>query len=121
MVRQEQTPFYQKASLILISLTIISLGLFYGKSIILPLMFAILLAMLLLPIANFLARKKFPKALSIIIPLVFSIIVIGAVVYFLSRQVMNFLDDMPTLKERISEVSKSFQQWINSSANISVP
>lgn len=121
MVREEQGPFYQKVSLVLISLTIISLGLFYGKSLILPLLFAILLAMLLLPVTNFLARKKVPKVLSIILPLILSIIVIGGVLYFLSTQIMHFLDDMPTLKERISEVSKSFQQWLTSSANISVP
>jgi predicted PurR-regulated permease PerM len=121
MVRQEQTPFYQKVSLVLISLTIISLGLFYGKSLILPLLFAILLAMLLLPVTNFLANKKFPKVLSIILPLILSIIVIAAILYFLSKQVMHFLDDMPALKERISEVSKSLQQWLTSSANISVP
>jgi predicted PurR-regulated permease PerM len=121
MVRQEQSPFYLKLSLTLVSLTIISLALIYGKSIILPLMFAILLAMLLLPVTNFLISKKVYKVLSILIPLVVSLIVIGAVIYFLSRQIMNFLDDIPTLKERVSELSKSLQQWLTSNVNISVP
>jgi len=115
------TPFYQRLSLVLISLTILTLGMFYGKGIILPILFAILLAMLLLPITNFFARKKFPKPLSIIVPLLFSIVTIGAVIYFLSTQVLNFLDDAPALRERVTEVVASFQKWLTSSLNISVP
>ena len=118
---RQTTPFYQRLSLVLISITIICLGLYYGKGIILPIFFAILLAMLLLPIANFLSRKKFPKPLSILIPLFLSILTIGAVVYFLSSQVVNFLDDAPALRERIAEVSTSFQRWLNSALKISVP
>ena len=121
MVQDTRPPFYQKLSLTLISLTIVSVGLYFAKGIILPILFAILLAMLLLPVVNFLARKKFPKPLSIIIPLFLSIIVIAAVVYFLSRQVINFAADAPALKERITEVGASLQQWLNSSLNISVP
>lgn len=121
MVANAQTPFYQRLSLTLISLTILSVGLFYGKGIVLPILFAVLLSMLLLPVTNFLSRKKIPKALSIIIPLFLSIVIIAAVVYFLSSQVVNFLDDAPKLKERISEVSISFQRWLTNSTNISVP
>ena len=118
---RHNTPFYQRLSLVLISLTILTFGLFYGKGIILPILFAILLAMLLLPITNFFARKKFPKPLSIIVPLFLSIVTIGAVIYFLSTQVLNFLDDAPALRERLTEVVASFQKWLTSSLNISVP
>ena len=121
MVHHTPTPFYQRLSLVLLSITILCLGLFYGKGILLPIFFAILLAMLLLPITNFLARKKFPKTLSIIVPLLLSIVTIGAVVYFLSSQIINFLDDAPALRERITEVSVSFQRWLTSALNISVP
>jgi predicted PurR-regulated permease PerM len=118
---RQTSPFYQRLTLVLISITILCLALYYGKGIILPIFFAILLAMLLLPITNFLSRKKFPKPLSIIIPLFLAILTIAAVVYFLSSQVVNFLDDAPALRERITEVSASFQRWLNSALNISVP
>jgi predicted PurR-regulated permease PerM len=48
-------------------------------------------------------------------------VTIGAVVYFLSTQVMNFLDDAPALRERITQVSASFQKWLTTTLNISVP
>ncbi len=121
MVQQQRTPFYQRLSLTLISLTILCLLLLYGKGIVLPILFAMLLAMLLLPFTNFLAGKKFPKVLSILVPLILSFILIGGVIYLLSRQVINFLDDVPALKERISELSKSFQSWLTESTHISVP
>ena len=121
MVHQAQTPFYQKLSLTLLSLAILTLTIFYAKGLILPILFAVLLAMLLLPVVNFLFRKKFPKPLSIIIPLFLSIVFIAAILYFLSSQVINFVDDAPTLRERMSEVSVSFQKWLTNSTHISVP
>ena len=121
MVQSTRTPFYQRLSLTLITVTILCVGLYYSKGIVLPIMFAILLAMLLLPVTNFLARKKFPKPLSIIIPLILSIILIAAVVYFLSRQIVHFAADAPALKERINDVGNSLQEWLTSALNISVP
>jgi predicted PurR-regulated permease PerM len=120
MAAQAQIPFYQKLSFTLISLTILSVALFYGKGIFLPILFAVLLAMLLLPVTNYLANKKFPKPLSIIIPLFLSVIIIAAIIYFLSSQVVSFLDDAPKLRERISELGVSFQRWLTTNTNISV-
>lgn len=115
-----QTPFYQRISLILLSLTILAVALFYGREIIIPLLFAILLSTLLLPLTNFLSRKGLHKIFSIILPVLLTLTVIGGVIFFLSSQVMNFLDDTPALKERIAEVSSSFQKWINQNTHIPV-
>jgi predicted PurR-regulated permease PerM len=115
-----RTPFYQRLSLTLLSLTILSVGLFFGKEIILPLLFAILLSTLLLPLANFLSRKGLHKIFSIGLPVLLTLTIIGGVIYFLSNQVINFLDDMPALKERIGDVSSSFQNWINQNTHITV-
>ena len=120
MVQPIQTPYYQKLSLTLISLAILTVFIYYGKGIILPFLFAVLLSMLLLPVTNFLARKKFPKVLSILLPLVFSFILIAGIIYLLSRQIINFAVDLPTLKERIAELGTSLQSWLDESVNISV-
>jgi predicted PurR-regulated permease PerM len=78
------------------------------------------LSTLLLPLTNFLSRKGLHKIISIALPVLLTLAVIGGVIYFLSSQVMNFLDDMPALKERVTEVSASFQKWINQSTHIPV-
>lgn len=120
MESQRTVPFYQRLSFILFSLSIICIALIYGQSIILPILFSILLANILLPFTHYLARKKFPKIFSILIPLLLSMLVCIGIVYFLSSQIMNFIDDVPALKERINEVSHSVQVWFRKSTNITI-
>jgi predicted PurR-regulated permease PerM len=121
MVPPVQTPYYQRLSLTLVSLAILTLFVYYGKGIVLPFLFAVLLAMLMLPATNFLARKGFPKVLSILIPLILAFILIAGIIYLLSRQIIHFADDLPTLKTRIAELGSSLQSWMDESFNISVP
>jgi len=120
MNSETEKPFYQKLSLNLVSLSIIVLTIIYGKDILLPVLFSILLANLLLPLTNYFARKKFNKPLSILFPLFLSIIVGASILYFLSTQVMNFIDDVPALKERMNEVSDSFQQWFKRNTGVAI-
>ena len=113
-------PFHQKLSLTLISISLLCVALIYDKEIILPVLFSILLANLLLPLTNFLTRKKFNKSLSILFPLFLALIAGGGIIYFLSSQIMNFMDDLPALKQRVDEVSDSFQQWFKQHTNITI-
>ena len=114
------TPFHQRLGFTLISIALICLALIYGKDIILPVLFGILLANILLPLTRFLSRHKFNKPLSILIPLILFIIIGVGVVYFLSHQIMNFMDDMPALKERLNEVSHSIQVWFRTTTDITI-
>lgn len=118
--QDQTTPFYQRLSLILLSVGILCVGLYFGKEIILPILFAILLSTLLLPFTNYLARKGLHKVLSIAFPVLLTLIIIGGVLYLLSIQVIHFLNDTPALKERVSEVSDSFQKWVNQNTHITV-
>lgn len=120
MHSQTEVPFHQKLSLTLISISLLCVALIYGKDIILPVLFSILLANLLLPLTNFLTRKKFNKSLSILFPLFLALIAGGSIIYFLSSQIMNFMDDLPSLKQRVDEVSDSFQQWFKQHTNITI-
>ena len=113
-------PFHQKLCYVLISVSLIIVALIYGGDIILPILFSILLANILLPITHYLARKKFHKSLTIFLPIFLSIIVGAGVIYFLSRQIMHFVEDVPALKERVNEVSHSFQVWFRASTDITI-
>jgi predicted PurR-regulated permease PerM len=120
MDKKTGAPFYQKLSFNLISLAIISLAVIYGSDILLPFLFSVLLASLLLPVTRFLSSKRFNRSLSILIPLIASIVIGFGIIYFLSSQVINFMDDVPALKERVAEVSNSFQQWFKESTNMTI-
>lgn len=118
--KTERQPFYLRFSLSLLSLALITIALIFGKEIIIPLLFSILLATLLLPLTNFLVTKGFHRIFSIGLPVLLTLAIIGGVLYFLSTQIINFLDDAPALKERINDVSNSFQSWINQNTHIPV-
>lgn len=119
-MNEDHAPFYQRLGLTLLSLAIIAAAIVLGKEVLLPILFAILLAMLLLPITNFLQRKRLPRVLSIAIPVLLTLIVVGGIVYFLSTQIINFLDDAPELNKKLSEVGISFQNWVNQHIHITV-
>lgn len=120
MDKHTDTPFHQRLSFNLISLALIITGLYIGKGIILPLLFSILLANLLLPLTNFFHRRKFNKIFSILIPLLFAIIVGVGLLYFLSSQIIKFIDDVPDLEKRFDEVSRSFQVWFREGTSITI-
>ena len=113
-------PFYIRFSLTLLSLGLLAAAVVLGKDVVIPLMFAILLATLLLPLVKFLLKKRVHKIISIGLPVLMTLVVFGGILYFLSSQVFNFLDDAPALKERVTELSGSFQKWINTNTNITV-
>jgi predicted PurR-regulated permease PerM len=120
MENKLETPFHQKLAFTLISLSILCVALVYGQALILPILFSILLANILLPMTRFLANRKFPRPLSILLPLLLSILIGVGILYFLSSQIMGFVDDVPALKERINELSHSAQVWFKKSTNITI-
>jgi predicted PurR-regulated permease PerM len=112
-------PFYAKVCLNLITLSLLAMILYLGKGILVPLFFSILLATLLLPVTNFLERRKIPKVLAILTAIVISLALIGTVIYFLSRQIGVFLQDIETIKERLTELAHDLQGWVDDKFNIS--
>jgi len=120
MSAQINTPFYQKLSFNLISLFLIAMALIYGQSIILPILFSILLANILLPLTSFLKKRRFNKTFSILVPLILSIVIGAAILYLLSSQVVSFINDVPALKSRINEVTHSFQVWFRHNTHITI-
>lgn len=120
MNQESATPFYQKFSLVLLSLAILVVALIYGKDLILPLLFSILLANLLLPVTNYFERKRIYKPVAILIPLVLAILASVALVYFLSSQIVHFMEDVPALKKRFDEVSHSAQVWFREGTSMTI-
>jgi predicted PurR-regulated permease PerM len=116
----DQAPFYQRVGLTLVSLAIIAAAIVLGKEVLLPILFAVLLSMMLLPITNYLAGKGLHRILSIGLPVLLTLILFGGLIFFLSAQIVNFLDDAPELNKKLSELGSSTQKWINQNIHITV-
>jgi predicted PurR-regulated permease PerM len=117
---QSQVPFSNRLALNLISIFLLGWMIYLGKSILLPLFFSITLAMLLLPVVNWLNKKGVRDAIAIMIALVLFILFAAAILFFLSFQIAGFLEDLPQIKEKLSQHLATAQEWISNNLNISV-
>jgi len=116
----DATPFYKRLAFNLVSLSILGVILYLGQGILIPLFFAILLSVLLLPAKSFFRRMKINRIFSILIPMFFSLLVIFTIVYFLSRQVSDFLDDSDKIQERLNGLYWSLQHWVRSEFGVTI-
>jgi predicted PurR-regulated permease PerM len=119
MILPAKLPFYVKICLNLITIMLLAIILYLGQGILVPFFFSILLATLLLPVTTFLQRKvRIPKVFAILLSIIISLAVIGVVLYFLSRQIGVFLEDIETIKQRLSGLARDLQQWVDDKFNI---
>lgn len=113
-------PFYYRFSMILLMLMLVALTIYFGRDIIIPFAFASLLAVLLIPINTYLERRKVSRPTAIMLSLVVSFLFIFGIIYFLSIQILAFLDDIPIIKERINELIYSLQRWLHQRFGLSM-
>ena len=111
-------PFYLKTTVVFFGLILFVYALFNLKSILIPLSFSILLAVLLNPLVNLLQRWHVQKVVAIMIAISIAIIIIVGVVYFITMELANFSDQMPLLKKKFTELFSTLQQFVNEHFNI---
>lgn len=111
-------PFYLKSTAVLLGLVLFSYILYALRDILVPLSFALFLAILLNPLVSILERWKLPKTFCIILSLLVAILAILGVAYFLSMQVANFSDQLPILKKKSVELLSKLQQLLSQKLNI---
>lgn len=91
-----------------------------GKNIIAPFAFAILLAILLLPITNFLEKIPVPKIMASLIAIFTAVIFISTIVYFISSQVSGFVQYIPSIKSHLADHYTTVQKWVYQKFNFTV-
>ncbi|WP_316846965.1 AI-2E family transporter [Pedobacter psychrodurus] len=111
---KDKLSFLPKLALVLfclISLTYIAI---LGQSLLAPLLFSFLMAILLLPVGNFLERRlKFKRGLSTLASVILMIAVIGGIIYFFGNQLSDLWADWPLLKEKANVSYHELQKWIS--------
>ncbi|MDP1744581.1 MAG: AI-2E family transporter [Bacteroidota bacterium] len=113
-------PLYAKFAFILLSLSIITVTLFYGQSILIPLVLALLFSILLRPVEVFLNKKfKFPRVIAALTSVILAIIVISAIILFISWQVSDITDDWVKIKHNFSIHYERLQHWVSQRYHVS--
>src|SRR4051794_28611969 len=112
-------PFYAKAALVSIFIYLIFFVIYLGSSILLPLGFAFLFAVLLRPLEQLLLRWRIPKVLSIMICLIIFIAAVVLLITFVSSQITTLADDLPKIKKSLNGLWDDCQHWLRQTFNIS--
>jgi predicted PurR-regulated permease PerM len=106
-------PFYLKTTIILFGLILLVYILNSLSGILIPLAFAILLAILLNPLYNFLCRPKVPRALSVMATVLIGVTCIAGLFYLIGSQIAQFSDSFPVLKLKLKALLDSAEAWVN--------
>jgi predicted PurR-regulated permease PerM len=112
-------PFYHKLSHSLIALALITLILYLGQDIIVPLAMAGLLAVLLRPIEGWLLRMGIPKVLAISLTVTLAILLVAGLTVILSMQIADFSDELPKLKKNINDFYREIRRWVRREYSVS--
>ncbi len=102
-----KTSGLDKTYKILIILSIVLLGLIYGRSILIPIVFAFFFSLALYPIVQFFTKYLKSRVFSIILSLLIVISVIGGGIYLLSAQINSLIQELPSLQEKFLSVINS--------------
>ncbi|MES2141027.1 MAG: AI-2E family transporter [Bacteroidota bacterium] len=113
-------PLYAKLAFILLNLSLIIAIFYLGQSILVPLVLALLFAILLRPVEVFLNKKfKFPRAIAALTSVILAIIIMTAIIFFISWQVSDITDDWVKIKQNFSIHYERLQHWVRQRYHVS--
>jgi predicted PurR-regulated permease PerM len=95
-------PFYAKVTISLVGLIALLAIMYIAKGILIPIVFAIIIAIVLHPVVAFLERLKIKRVLAIVITMLLTFIVIAAFGTILITQASRFGESWPLLVEKFT-------------------
>lgn len=113
MAEEMKLPFYARLALTLFAIALIIAFMWAGKSLLVPLFFSFLVAILLHPLAKYFERHRFPRSLASVVSILLFLVVFGGLAYFFSHQMVRLTRDLPSVQEKISEKWQNIQNWIS--------
>lgn len=108
-----------KPALVLAIIVLTAAILFYAKAFLVPLTFAAMLAMLLLPIVKWLQEKKVPHALAILLSMTVLFAFFGLVIFFVSWQISDIMQNSTSMEQQITKKYTDLQRYIGEQFGIS--
>lgn len=111
MDKKIKFPFFAKSAIFFIGLFALLSMLYIAQGIIIPLIFATIIAIILHPIVNFFVRKGMNRFLAIILTLFLTFIVIAAMGVLLYTQILQFAESWPILVDKFTETLNQTIAW----------
>ena len=107
-----QTDWYVKYTYILAGLILTVYAMIVAKSILIPLLFALFFSILLSPICGWMENYKVPRVLAALITLILGVLFVAGIGFFFYTQLIDFVDDVDMVTERVGELMQSSEQFL---------
>jgi predicted PurR-regulated permease PerM len=111
-------PFYAKAALIFISVFAFVFMLFVGRSIVVPIVFALILAILINPMVNYFHRKGINRLVSIFAAVTITVFAVLGTFFLISTRIDEFAETYPQLKKKFEATNLEGVRWISKTFNV---
>jgi predicted PurR-regulated permease PerM len=109
--KEFELPFYAKTTIFLIGSIALLTILYIAKSIFIPLVFAVIIAIVLHPIVNFFVKKKLNRVIAIVISLCLAFLIIASVCALLYSQASRFSETWPILADKLTAAFNQSITW----------
>lgn len=111
-------PFYAKLTIILIGVYVLVSMLYVAQAIILPVMYATVIAILISPAVEFLERRKLNRSIAIIVVLFIALLIVVASIAWAISQAGLLSDALPFLTDKFQDMISQLVKWASRYFNI---
>ncbi len=118
-VAPDRLPVFLKITQVLLGITVFFYILYIGQDIIIPLVFAVMIAILLNPVIRVLCRIRIPRVPAILLSLIVTMAVIAAILYFFISQISLFSESFPLFKKKFLSLFNDAEHWVSRTFNVS--
>src|SRR5690606_22364586 len=106
-------PYALELAATLISMALIIALMYVLQSVLLPLMFSILIAISLYPVAIVLERLRLGKALSALLSVLLAIAILSGLIWFIVHQVIVIGRDGTEIQAKFLSIFDTIQRWLH--------
>ncbi len=117
--RKIEFPVSIRAPLVSMGLFALLAFLYIAKSVLIPIVFATIIAIVLHPVVNLFVRVRFNRIFAIIITLLLTLVVIAAIGTLVFTQASRFTESLPLLVEKFTDILNETIRWISGHFNLS--
>lgn len=91
---------------------LISIVLYFGKTLFIPLSFSLLISFILYPVCKWMENKGMNQSIAIFVSLFAVLVLVGALVYLLFLQIVEFSNEWQPLKEKLFETVNQLSAFL---------
>lgn len=91
-----------------------------GKDILLPIIYATIIAVLLNPLVNYFVKIKINRLVAIFIAVTLALVVVVTVLYIVLVQISSFSDSLPAFKQKFNLLITDSIYWVSETFNINI-